>query len=607
MASSSTTYLKMHKWNGTDGLLRQEMNENFQKLENEFRARSVNVKWYKAKGDGVTDDRAAIQLAIDEAAQNGASGVFFPVGTYNAAGLIPRSNLIYWGVGVDSVLTSNGNALASFVNGNQPIHDIRFENLLFLGGVQDSGTFPRRGRNKSPGIEHGIRLSGSLVPGENNPEIRNVQIRSCSFNGISSLPVLLRGVSGRSRVIENDFYNCLDVGFIWTEKLNFSANHIDYSADNGVSISRSCRRVTCNNNIINYSAYAGIWLAGWEDSVGTSAAGVENFTCTGNVISWSGQFGIKLTDAPKYGTISGNLINTVYRGPVDELQDNAGIGINVGGFPYLTAPSNPTSFAEGLTISDNTIISPARGGIKVMGCKNITIADNQILDAGTQYYSNGTTAIGSSNLDQNFGISLDRQYAATISDVYVRDNTIIDRRSTPITNFPLVCGAESIHVYCDGNRSRNTRNGLTDGLAPDALRRNHLENVVKASGNDQMTSIVTADKEGFRRLGLLKRPALAPVLAVGVDTPFAIAKASTVNVDDPAATYTNILYEDVQGALRTPRAIVAEGGLRCQPGWNEGHLVIGDLHIWTDLSNRPRFKFGAPTGPNDGQMFATTT
>lgn len=53
----------------------------------------LNVKDFGAKGDGVTNDRAAIQAAIDQAASVGGGIVFLPVGTYIASGLVMKSGV----------------------------------------------------------------------------------------------------------------------------------------------------------------------------------------------------------------------------------------------------------------------------------------------------------------------------------------------------------------------------------------------------------------------------------------------------------------------------------------------------------------------------------
>ncbi|MGH2544207.1 MAG: glycosyl hydrolase family 28-related protein, partial [Ardenticatenaceae bacterium] len=44
-----------------------------------------NVKDFGAVGDGVTDDRVAIQAAIDDAVTNDKGGVLFPSGTYRVS------------------------------------------------------------------------------------------------------------------------------------------------------------------------------------------------------------------------------------------------------------------------------------------------------------------------------------------------------------------------------------------------------------------------------------------------------------------------------------------------------------------------------------------
>ena len=60
--------------------------------------KAVSVQEHGAKGDGSSDDRAAIQRALDSAAADGGGAVFFAPGDYLVSGpLAPHSNTILYG------------------------------------------------------------------------------------------------------------------------------------------------------------------------------------------------------------------------------------------------------------------------------------------------------------------------------------------------------------------------------------------------------------------------------------------------------------------------------------------------------------------------------
>ena len=75
---------------------------------------SVSVKDFGAVGDGVTDDTAAIQAALD----SGAGKVLIPEGTYKVAGELLSSGCSIIGDGIDkSIITAEGDASGTYANG----------------------------------------------------------------------------------------------------------------------------------------------------------------------------------------------------------------------------------------------------------------------------------------------------------------------------------------------------------------------------------------------------------------------------------------------------------------------------------------------------------
>ena len=471
------------------------------------------------------------------------------------------------------------------------------ENITIEGGVSNEGIYPRSRTSRI--ISKNTFRRGIYCDGKNS-NIKNITIRNCVFKNLEDFPILLDSVENVT--IENcHFYNCIDVGLIHCKNITFEENKIEKSADNGVSISRGCKKAIVNNNIIKECAYAGIWLSGWSnENSGELGLGVNEFTCLGNVITNCGHFGIQLTDAPKNGVISNNTIKNITRGTYDEPNDFRGVGIKISSYPEVKYTiAEISQMAENLFVTDNNIIECARGGIEVRGLDTGNISDNLIKNCGSEYLADGFTVIPSSSIEQNFGL----RFYIKNTLVDIKNNKIIDKRTTPFCINPIIfindSSNENTHCIIKDNMSYGCINKLTNLLRQDSNNTNILENLVYSIQNSNYNSYIATDTDGYKRMGIGKISGQIPSIIVGNATPFKILKANTVNIDDVGATYSEIGYIDGNGNIFVNGSI----NMKADGSWGSGkHIILGNYHLWIDTQNRLRIKNGAPNTETDGTV-----
>ncbi len=157
----------------------------------------VNVRWFGAKGDGVTDDSAAIQAALNAAADltNASSTLYFPAGKYRIAQPVlkdlsaVRNHLIVEGDGSSSKILLNVSSTAtalSFVNA----YSVLVRNLIFVGPDDRAN------------IGRGISFINVLM----------ASVEHCAFFGVHSTSIAWGGViyahSSRLFVRNSSFRGC---------------------------------------------------------------------------------------------------------------------------------------------------------------------------------------------------------------------------------------------------------------------------------------------------------------------------------------------------------------------------------------------------------------
>ncbi|PWT95925.1 MAG: hypothetical protein C5B53_10600 [Candidatus Melainabacteria bacterium] len=285
----------------------------------------VNVRDFGATGNGVTDDTAAIQNAINAAHASG-EGVFFPAGTYLHTNVITANGVSLVGAGGGSTLLANNqNASAVILTGVSPSIQNLVINSVPAGANALFFTDPNKASLAVVGGQNFVVQGITIVQGMGRPGVflqqsAIGQVSSVSFDGSSQnldVGVIVDGCSNVS--IVGNLFQGESTGVQAGGISNFipqsiaiignsvvsSGVGISVTGINIVDVDQNQIQITLNGNPL-------------------SMAGCNNYSITRNVTS-GGNTGITVTGGGGFsGVISQNVIRNC-------VQTGAVIITNIGG------------------------------------------------------------------------------------------------------------------------------------------------------------------------------------------------------------------------------------------------------------------------------------
>ncbi len=325
----------------------------------------INVRNNGAIGDGVTDDTAAIQSAIDSG-----HSLYFPVGTYKVNGLNLHSNCTYYGDGEESVIqlfqkVYTKNQIKNYQSNSafnlKNLENVKVRDLKFI--------CPSSKIRSTPAIEY----SNIAI---NVDSSNNCQIESVTIEEFSGSAILCFGLNDRSRCAKisidkvkiRNWYSAYEGSFpqIWFFKYVHDSVVQNSSLEGGTF------------GIGFYDAYHGTKYNGWGKDI--PGAGVYRCAVINNTVKNQTRYGILLY-CTRSVAFPKELVQHVVRGNVvsnilgsSHIKDKAfGAGIYAVGVTDLIISDNTVSNCNQIT----NVASLAPGCIGVASCYgNILITGN---------------------------------------------------------------------------------------------------------------------------------------------------------------------------------------------------------------------------------------
>ena len=376
---------------------------------------SISVRSVGAKGDGKTDDFAAIQRAFSSVKPGGV--VFFPAGTYmmGDAAKIQINNLTIKGEGARSIIKFNNSQDLYVKYGkragvfNVMAVGISIKNLYFDQNFRESG------RQDGGLAKSGCILVGGAAFGK-PATVKNLLVENCTFydyygDALSAFNAYCSDVIYRKNVFISSY-----IAERWTvagvhgeQAINFSSvnnalvenNDIQGALDDAIVVHSNSANVVFRNNTITTTG-GRILMNGTSGGVieGNVIRYIEGGACAimvsynfagekvvlndgvvvkNNIITIEN--GVHISQAIR---LNGAGNNIVVEGNVIEFKDTPSVGIEFGDRRSIKVGT--FSAGEGITIKNNTI-RRATVGIQETtvreAYRGVAIAGNKIEDTET--------------------------------------------------------------------------------------------------------------------------------------------------------------------------------------------------------------------------------
>lgn len=430
-----------------------ELDENFKELRSLTGGRiSVTGPDYAAVGDGIADDYAAIQAAV-----TAQQPIFMPPGTYYLSATVrpPINGFIDITAIPGTVTIKCAKDIAAFgkpAGADSAAGNLRLVGLIFDGEHARGTTWPYSNATSNYKMPYAFQ-----IPANSNTADTECIIRSCVFRDFMTFPLQVFHYK-RVECTKNKFTRCKDPGFLFCQHVVFSENVVEWSSDNGVSISRGCKNIICNNNVIRDSQIAGIWVAGF-----TPSANVANTLTITGTYTFGGAVTVTASSSTQWNMQYLNTYVLAVKGSdsvvikitaISSFTVATGVAVSAVPASLQNAATDswthsPATGPAAFTAVGNTIVGSDAGIRATTAARHGVITGNTVLRSGycadSEVYSTGTISTGTNSLvvadgsvfAQNDWViidpvnSLDDYFVAKISSKST--NTLTLDRNAPVT------------------------------------------------------------------------------------------------------------------------------------------------------------------------------